>query len=67
VAETCYCPTSGVIDLLSRKYAMQTLCAVGTLQPVWYGELETAFGDMSSSTLSTRLDDLAEAGLLERT
>ena len=65
-AETCYCPTSGVIDLLSRTYAIQTLCAVGTLQPVRYGELETAFGDVSSSTLSSRLGDLTEAGLLER-
>lgn len=66
-AKTCYCPTDGVIDLLSRKYAMQTLCAVGTLGPVRYGELETAFGDVSSSTLSTRLDELSAAGLLERT
>lgn len=65
-AEACYCPTSGVIDLLSRTYAIQTLCAVGTLQPVRYGELETAFGNVSSSTLSSRLGDLTEAGLLER-
>lgn len=65
-ADTCYCPTSGVIDRLSRKYAIQTLCAVGTLQPVRYGDLKTAFGDVSSSTLSSRLEDLTEAGLLER-
>ncbi|MXR52184.1 transcriptional regulator [Halovenus sp. WSH3] len=54
------------MDLLSRKYAMQTLCAVGALEPVRYGELETAFGDVSSSTLSARLEDLTGAGLLER-
>jgi DNA-binding HxlR family transcriptional regulator len=62
----CYCPLGGVMDLLSRKYAIQVVCVVGALEPVRYGEVETAFGEVSSSTLSTRLADLTEAGLLER-
>lgn len=62
----CYCQLDGVIDLLSRKYAMQVVCVVGALEPVRYGEVERAFGEVSSSTLSTRLADLTEAGLLER-
>lgn len=62
----CYCPLGGVMDLLSRKYAMQVICVVGALEPVRYGEIETAFGEVSSSTLSTRLEDLTAAGLLER-
>jgi DNA-binding HxlR family transcriptional regulator len=62
----CYCPLDGVIDLLSRKYAIQVVCAVGNLGPVRYGEIETAFGGVSSSTLSTRLDELTEAELLTR-
>jgi DNA-binding HxlR family transcriptional regulator len=62
----CYCPLGGVMDLLSRKYAMQVVCVVGALEPVRYGEIEAAFGEVSSSTLSTRLDDLTEAGLLDR-
>jgi DNA-binding HxlR family transcriptional regulator len=63
---TCYCPLGGVMDLLSRKYAMQLICVVGTLGPVRYGEIEETFGEVSSSTLSTRLDDLVEAGYLAR-
>lgn len=63
---TCYCPLDGVIDLLSRKYAMQVVCVVGALQPVRYGEIEAAFGEVSSSTLSARLGDLTDAGLLHR-
>lgn len=62
----CYCRLSGLVDLLGSKYAIQIVCVVGGLQPVRYGEIEAAFGDVSSSTLSTRLDELREAGLLER-
>ncbi|WP_195892529.1 winged helix-turn-helix transcriptional regulator [Halopiger goleimassiliensis] len=62
----CYCPVGGMIDLLSRKYAIQVICVVGALQPVRYGEIEDAFGDVSSSTLSARLSELTDAGLLER-
>lgn len=65
-AVRCYCPLGGVMDLLSSKYAIQVVCVVGALQPVRYGEIESAFGDVSSSTLSARLDELREAGLLER-
>ncbi|MFD1646813.1 winged helix-turn-helix transcriptional regulator [Haloarchaeobius litoreus] len=62
----CYCPLGGVMDLLSRKYAMQLVCVVGALGPVRYGEVADAFGDVSSSTLSTRLDELVAAGYLSR-
>ena len=62
----CLCPLGGVMDLLARKHAMQVVCVVAALGPVRYGEIEDAFGEVSSSTLSTRLDELVEAGLLER-
>lgn len=45
---------------------MQVVSAVGVMGPVRYGELDSAFSDVSSSTLSTRLDDLTDAGLLAR-
>ena len=63
---TCYCPLDGVVDLLGRTHAIQVVCVVGALQPVRYGEIESALGDVSSSTLSARLSDLTEAELLER-
>jgi DNA-binding HxlR family transcriptional regulator len=64
--QRCYCPLDGIIDLLSRKYAIQVICVVGALEPVRYSEIETTFGEVSSSTLSTRLTELTEADLLER-
>lgn len=62
----CYCPVGGVMDLLSSKHAIQVVCAVGALEPARYGEVADAFGEVSSSTLSARLSELTEAGLLER-
>lgn len=62
----CVCGAGEVFDLLSRRYAIQVVCAVGILQPARYGEIESSFGDVSSSTLSNRLEDLTEQGLLER-
>lgn len=62
----CYCPLGGVMDLLARRHAMQVVCVVGAFEPVRYGEIEAAFGDVSSSTLSTRLQELTDAGLLAR-
>ena len=62
----CLCPLGGVMDLLARKHAMQVVCVVGALGPVRYGEIEAAFDEVSSSTLSTRLDELAGAELVER-
>ena len=54
------------MDLLSRRYAMQLICVVGAIGPARYGEVEATFDDVSSSTLSTRLDELVEAGVLAR-
>ncbi|WP_306061500.1 winged helix-turn-helix transcriptional regulator [Natronococcus wangiae] len=63
---SCYCPLGGVMNLLSRQYAMQVICVVGAIGPARYGEIEETFGEVSSSTLSTRLDDLVDAGFLSR-
>lgn len=65
-AAQCFCQLGGLMDVLSRKYAIQVICMVGALQPARYAAIERALGDVSSSTLSTRLTELTEAGLLSR-
>ncbi|WP_255291421.1 helix-turn-helix domain-containing protein [Natrinema sp. CBA1119] len=62
----CYCRLDGLMELLSRRYAMQLICVVGAIGPARYGEIEDAFDDVSSSTLSTRLDELVDADYLDR-
>ncbi|MFC4450724.1 winged helix-turn-helix transcriptional regulator [Halorussus aquaticus] len=64
---TCYCRLGGVVDRLSRKYAMQILCVVNATDPTRFRDLEEYLPDASTSTLSARLDELAEADLLTRT
>ena len=64
---SCYCPAGDVIDPLGRRYAIQVVCAVGTFQPARYTAIADAFADVSSSTLSTRLEELTDAGSFSRT
>lgn len=66
IPEHCYCQLRGTVSLLSRRYAMQVICLVGAQEPIRYGEIEDTFGGVSSSTLSARLEELVEAGLLAR-
>lgn len=62
----CYCQLDGVMDVISRKYAIQVICLIGVLQPVRYAEIANTLEDVSSSTLTTRLNELTQAGLLHR-
>lgn len=64
---SCYCRLGGVMDRLSRKYAIQVLCVVNATGSTRFRELESLLSGASTSTLSTRLDELTEAGLLTRT
>jgi DNA-binding HxlR family transcriptional regulator len=64
---TCYCPLTGVIDTLSRKYAMQLVSIIGAHDSLRFGEIEEHLTDASSSTISKRLDEFEEAGLVSRT
>jgi DNA-binding HxlR family transcriptional regulator len=63
---TCFCPLTGVVDLLGRKYTMQIVCVVGAHEPVRFGDIEAHLPTASTSTLSSRLEELAEAGLVTR-
>ncbi|WP_311170385.1 winged helix-turn-helix transcriptional regulator [Halobellus ordinarius] len=64
---TCYCPLTGVIDTLSRKYAMQLVSIIGAHDSLRFGEIEAHLASASTSTISRRLDEFAEAGLVSRT
>lgn len=62
----CLCPVTGVLETLSRKYAMQVVCAVGAFGSARFSDLESAIPAASTSTLSARLDELAAEGLVTR-
>ena len=62
----CACLASDVFDLLGRKYALEVVCIVANHGTARFGAVESHLPDASTSTLSTRLDELEEAGLVTR-
>lgn len=63
---TCYCPVEGVIDTVSKGYAMQVIGLLGSHGPLRYSAIEDALDTSSTSTLSKNLTELAEADLIDR-
>lgn len=63
---TCYCPIDDVLDTVAKRYAMQVITVLGANGPTRYGDLADALAVTSTSTFSDRLDELVEAGLVER-
>ncbi len=59
-------PMGGLMDLLASKYAMQIIQVVGSAGTAQFSDVEGALPAASSSTVSTRLQELTEAGLLTR-
>lgn len=64
---TCYCPLTGVIDTLSKKYAMQLVSLVGAHDSVRFTEIEAHLPAASTTTISARLSEFRDAGLVTRT
>ncbi|WP_276271256.1 winged helix-turn-helix transcriptional regulator [Haloarcula litorea] len=62
----CYCLLSDVLDLLGRRYVMDVVCVLAVHGSVRFGTLEDHVPDASTSTLSARLDDLEDEGLIAR-
>lgn len=67
VEDTCYCPLTGLITTLSRKYAMQLVSIIGAHESMRFAEIEAHLPTASSSTISARLDEFVEASLVTRT
>lgn len=63
----CYCPLTGVINTLGRKYAMQLVSIIGAHDALRFGEIEEHLSSASTSTISKRLDEFEAAGLVSRT
>ena len=64
---TCYCPLTGVINTLSRKYTMQLVSIIGAHDSLRFAEIEDHLPNASTSTISKRLDEFEETGLVSRT
>jgi DNA-binding HxlR family transcriptional regulator len=62
----CLCPTTGLVQIIGRRYALTLLAMIAERGAVRFNEIKTSLDDMSSSTLTIRLVELEQAGLIER-
>lgn len=65
-SQTCYCPLDDVLKTVRKKYTMQIIAVLGADGPLRYGKLKARLGTKSDATLSKRLDQLEDAGLVAR-
>ena len=63
----CQFSIPGVVSVLSGKYAIGIVCAVGAHGTCRFGDLEDHLPSASTATLTDRLRELVAVGLLERT
>lgn len=62
----CLCSTTGLVQIMGRKYALRLLFLIGDRGVMRFGDLRSDMDDMSSSTLTIRLAELERAGLIRR-
>lgn len=63
----CYCPLTGIIDTLSKKYAMQLISVIGAHEALRFADIEAHLSAASTTTISNRLSEFQDAGLVTRT
>lgn len=62
----CLCPTTDIVSVIGRKYSLLLLSLIADRGVARFNEIKNDLGEISSSTLSIRLAELEEAGLIER-
>lgn len=64
--ELCLCPTEGIINVISKKWALQIIGTISNHKKLRFNEIMKNLGNISPKTLSDRLKELEEAGLIRR-
>src|SRR3989337_287974 len=62
----CWCSSEGIMGILSKKWALLIISAIGNNQKMRYSELEKKLGEISPKTLADRLKELESASLIKR-
>ncbi len=64
--DICLCSIEGIMGILSKKWALLIISAIGNNQKLRYNELEKKLRDISPKTLADRLKELENASLIKR-
>jgi DNA-binding HxlR family transcriptional regulator len=62
----CYCPLEGVIDVISKKWALLIINAIGNYGSLRFNKLMMELRGISPKTLADTLKQLQEEGLIKR-
>jgi len=62
----CLCPLKGVIDVISKKWALLVINAIGNYGRLRFNKLMEELHGISPKTLSYTLKELQEEGLIKR-
>lgn len=60
------CPVQGLIDVISKKWALLLVAVLGSYDKRRYGELHKELRGISTKTLADTLDALEKAGIVKR-
>jgi DNA-binding HxlR family transcriptional regulator len=62
----CFCPIEGIIDVISKKWALLIINTLGNFKVLRFNDLEKRLKGISPKSLSDTLHKLKKAGLVER-
>lgn len=65
-SEECICPVQGIIDVVSKKWAICIVNHLGREPSLRYNEIKNTIGAISPKTLSDTLKVLEREGLISR-
>lgn len=64
--EICLCPIEGIINIISKKWALLIISTIGNHEKLRFNEIMGNLKSISPKTLSDRLKELENAGLIKR-
>jgi DNA-binding HxlR family transcriptional regulator len=62
----CFCPLKGIIDVISKKWTLLIINALGNYGKLRFNSLMKELGDISPKTLSDTLKALQAEGLVKK-
>jgi DNA-binding HxlR family transcriptional regulator len=64
--QTCLCPLKGIIDVISKKWALLIINTIGNHGKLRFNQIMETLQGISPKTLSDTLKDLQTEGLITR-
>ena len=64
--EECLCPLEGIIEVISKKWALLVIAVIGNRGKIRFSEIMKELPGISPKTLTERLRELEAAGLVKR-